>query len=173
MVTEGRREGRGEMQELMREITRRHGHQPSGDDTVTFAIQDGGARGRHVTPSLLEMRVLLSKFCRGPYSPDVRQFAYLVRLDGEFVQWNFEGCERLRRSFKEGYIQIDLGIPIHQWNLVTEREFREYVMSCVLAGAIMWIERLRRDKTVMNGEAFLRDLQLVKRAFLPDGPASL
>jgi hypothetical protein len=61
------------------------GVQTSGEDTVTH---------QHV----IELRKLLASECKGPYSEEIREFALVLRVGGIMQEFDFLGCERIRRT---------------------------------------------------------------------------
>src|SRR5690242_14084902 len=77
------------------------------------------------------MRKLLADNCRGPYSAEIREFALILRIGGEMQEFNFEGCERIRRNRKEAYITVDLGFPSYRWKGSTDSSIREYLAEAV------------------------------------------
>lgn len=50
--------------------------------------------------------------CKGPYSEEIAEFALVLRVGGNMQEFDFEGCERIRRSRKGKYITVDLGFPL-------------------------------------------------------------
>ena len=48
-----------------------------------------------------DLRRLVAEYCREVYSPDVDEFAPILRFDGEITHGNLEGCMNLRRVFKD------------------------------------------------------------------------
>jgi len=87
--------------------------------TITLGVQTSREDNRTEKP-ILEMRQLLALHCKGPYSPDIREFALILRVGGEMQEFKFEGCERIRRSRKEKYITVDLGFPSSRWKGATD-----------------------------------------------------
>jgi hypothetical protein len=136
-------------------------------DTITLAAQigDPDTENRLLAPHS-ELRRLLKDICVGPYSDDVVEFALILRIDGQFAQWNREGCAFLRRSFKERYITIDIFVPISRWNNRTEREIREYFAANVREALSLCARRLKRDKTPIDDERLMSDYELVVIEYL-------
>src|SRR5437868_2523835 len=88
-------------------------------DTITLGVQVGSRSNRTEAP-ILELRKLLAQHCIGFYSPEVKEFALVLRVGGEVQEFDFEGCERIRRSRKEKYITVDVGLPSYRWNSATD-----------------------------------------------------
>jgi len=77
-------------------------------DTITLGVQSSGdddRTGEHV----LELRKLLAAHCKGPYSDEISEFALVLRVGGNMQEFDFEGCECIRRNRKDRYITVDLG----------------------------------------------------------------
>src|SRR5437588_10318122 len=81
---------------------------PAKPDTVTLGVQTTREDDR-TRPHILELRQLLAKLCEGPYSSAINEFALILRVGGEMLEFDFEGCEKIRRNLKKKYITVDLG----------------------------------------------------------------
>ena len=125
------------------------GAQCSGDDDRT---------GKHV----LELRKLPAAFCKGPYSEEISEFALVLRIGGNMQEFDFEGCERIRRNRKNKYITIDLGFPSRRWRGATDKEIRKYLTDVVETGLLCCLHRLAKDKVVVNQSCLLSDFAEVK-----------
>src|SRR5438309_4867325 len=79
-------------------------------DTVTLGVQSSGDDDR-TNQHVLELRKLLAAYCKGPYSEEISEFALVLRIGGNMQEFDFEGCERIRRNRKDRYITVDLGFP--------------------------------------------------------------
>lgn len=73
-------------------------------DTITIGVQSSGDDDR-TDRHIIELRKLLAKYCKGPYSSEVREFALVLRIGGNMQEFAFEGCERIRRGKKESTLQ--------------------------------------------------------------------
>jgi len=134
---------------------------------VTLAEQAGGEEaGEYTDPHVLDLRRLLASQCKGPYAKDVEEFALVLRTDGDVQQFGFEGCQRLRRSFKDRYITVDVGIPKRRWKGVAPKAFRSWLADAVKEGMLCCFHRLERDGVPVDREKFLEDYDLVRARFL-------
>lgn len=75
--------------------------------TVTLGAQASREDDR-TDKHILDMRRLLARHCPGPYSPEIREFALILRIVGEMQEFDFEGCDRIRRNKENKYITLDL-----------------------------------------------------------------
>lgn len=144
--------------------------------TVTLGVQTGDLpSGEATQPHYFPLRRLLAELCRGPYSPDVNEFALILRIDGDIYHWEQEGCDRMRRSKKDRYITIDIYVPRHRWEGVSGIEIRRYLATCVEDAFRRMIGKLQKDKVSVEGDALLRDFATVKEQYLsplPEASAS-
>ncbi len=139
----------------------------SDKPTILVGAQIGDdAADRATDPHIRPLRNLLEAHCRGRYSPDVDEFSLVIRVDGDGWYWNQEGCDRMRRRKKERYITIDIYVPRSRWEGVGGLEIRKYLAACVEDAFQRMIDKLRRDKVAVDGDALLRDFAVVKEKYL-------
>lgn len=135
--------------------------------TITLGVQTSREDDRTEKP-VLKMRKLLAENCQGPYSAEIREFALILRIGGEMQEFNFEGCERIRRNRNEAYITVDLGFPSYRWKGSTDSSIREYLAEAVETGLLCCIRRLELDKSPVDSARLMRDFAKVKQLFLSD-----
>lgn len=133
------------------------GAQTSAEDDKTM---------KHVT----ELRRLLAARCIGPYSPDIAEFALVLRIGGNLNDFDFEGCERIRRNRKQKYITVDVGFPSRRWKRATDLEIRRFLVEAVETGLLCCVQRLEKDRTAVDGSRLLADYAVVRREYLPGTP---
>ena len=137
-------------------------------DTITLGMQSSGdddRTGKHV----LELRKLLAKSCKGPYSEEISEFALVLRIGGNMQEFDFEGCERIRRNRKDRYITVDLGFPSRRWRGLPDSEIRRYLADIVETGLLCCLHRLKKDKVKVHETKLLNDFANVKQHFLGNG----
>src|SRR5580698_1839679 len=117
----------------------------SSHATVTLAMQTSGDDDRTDT-HVLALRKLLATNCAGPYSSGIAEFALILRIGGNMREFDFEGCERIRRNRKEKYITVDLGFPSRKWRGVPDSAIRRYLADIVETGLLCCLHRLKKDK---------------------------
>ena len=139
----------------------------SDKPTVKVGVQSGDVPSSDATsPHTRPLRKVLQAHCVGPYSPDVDQFSLVIRVDGDIWHWEQEGCDRMRRRKKDRYITIDIYVPRSRWEGVPGIEIRKYLAACVEDAFQRMIDKLRRDKVVVDGDALLRDFAIAKAQYL-------
>ncbi len=84
--------------------------------TITLGVQSSGDDDR-TAKHILELRRSLATHCKGPYSEEISEFALVLRIGGNMQEFDFEGCERIRRNRKDKYITVDLGFPSRRWRV--------------------------------------------------------
>jgi len=133
--------------------------------TISLGAQSSGDDDR-TDKHILELRKLLATYCKGPYSEEIAEFALILRIGGEFQEFDFEGCERIRRNRKGKYITVDLGFPSRRWKGANDSDIREYLAGIVETGLLCCLHRLKKDKVEVVDAALMRDFASVKRRFL-------
>jgi hypothetical protein len=118
----------------------------------------------------IDLRKLLAldANCKGPYCPEIDEFALLFRIGGELQEFDFEGCENIRRNRKGRHIQVDLGFPSYRWRGASDQEIRQYFAHAVETGLLCCIRRLEKDKTPVDSERLMSDFSRAKKIFLAD-----
>ena len=132
--------------------------------TVTLGMQTSGDDDR-TNPHVLALRKLLAAKCVGPYCDEIVEFALILRVGGNMQEFDFEGCERLRRNRKKKYITVDLGFPSRRWRNVSDADIRKYLGTIVETGLLCCVHRLKRDKVAVAPQ-LMEDYAAVKKIFL-------
>jgi hypothetical protein len=133
--------------------------------TITLGMQTSREDDRTNKP-VLELRRLLAEQCQGPYSPEIEEFALVLRIGGEMQEFDFEGCERIRRSRKQRYITLDLGFPSYKWKGATDEDIRRFIAEAVETGLLCCIRRLEQDKSPIDSAQLMSDFAKAKLQFL-------
>lgn len=137
-------------------------------DTITLGVQSSGDDDR-TAKHVLELRNLLAASCKGPYSEEISEFALVLRIGGNMQEFDFEGCERIRRNRKDRYITVDLGFPSRRWKGVIDSEIRKYLAEIVETGLLCCLHRLKKNKVKVHEARLMSDFAKVKRHFLGKG----
>ena len=137
-------------------------------DSITLGVQSSGDDDR-TDKHVLELRKLLAAFCKGPYSEEISEFALVLRIGGKMQEFDFEGCERIRRNRRGKFITVDLGFPSRRWRGVTDSEIRRYLSEIVETGLLCCLHRLKKDKTKVHEASLMNDFTKVKQHFLGKG----
>ena len=134
-------------------------------NTITLGAQtsaEDDRTGSHV----LAFRRLLTTHCKCPYSNEIDEFALILRIGGRMQEFDFEGCERIRRSRKNRYITVDLGFPSRRWKSASDRDMRKYLAELVETGLLCCASRLEKDRAQVDIQRLMTDFSAAKKAFL-------
>jgi len=104
----------------------------------------------------------------GDYSTDVREFAFLLRIDGEIHRytelWQIVGAQKAKR--KRDWIEVEIGITKAWWQEAKNDTYKRRLADEVEAGFRSMIELLQRNKRSINAQALLDDWGRIKAAYL-------
>ena len=139
---------------------------------VTLGMQTS-REDRKTGSHVLEMRRLLAEYCNKSYSPEINEFALVLRIGGEMQEFNFEGCDRIRRNRKARYITLDLGFPSMHWKGAEDSSIRRYIAEAVETGLLCFVNRLERDKTQIDSSRLMSDFARVRELFLTNRVAPM
>ena len=126
--------------------------------SFSLGAQEGGQVGKQAVEQMQELRNLFNKWT-GEYSADIREFAFLLRVDAEFYRytamWNILGAQKAKR--KRDWVEVEIGIPETWWRLAHTNEFRKRLAEEVEKGFISMIDVLRKNRRDIKGESLLKD----------------
>lgn len=131
---------------------------------VTLGVQSSGDDNR-TQEHVLAFRKLLGRFCEGPYTDDIDEFALILRIGGSMQEFA-EGCDRIRRNRKRKYITVDIGFPSDRWRGRPDKYIREALSEAVETGLLCCVMRLERDKAAIDKDRLLSEFSRAKSAFL-------
>ncbi|MES9684871.1 hypothetical protein ABWK22_18625 [Gottfriedia acidiceleris] len=119
-----------------------------------------------VSPILIQLRKLLIQHCNKVYCKEIDEIAPILRVDGKYSEFNFEGFERLRLSKKFRYITIDVGMPQARWESKIDFEIREYLIVNLKSALEAMIKRLKKEKYEVQETLLWEDISEVEKQFL-------
>jgi hypothetical protein len=126
--------------------------------------------GRLATDARDQEQELCNMFNRwtGDYSTDVREFAFLLRIDGEFhtytEMWKICGAQKAKR--KRDWIEVEIGIPERWWRLAHSDAYKKRLAGEVEKGFISMIEVLRKNRRDIKADALMNDWKKIKSDYL-------
>ncbi len=104
----------------------------------------------------------------GNYSRDIREFAFLLRIDGEFhtytEMWNIRGAQKAKR--KRDWVEVEIGIPESWWRDANVPSYKKRLADEIEKGLISMIELLRRNRRDIKAEALLTDWKQIRSDYL-------
>lgn len=116
-------------------------------EAISVSAQFGGGPGSTlVKPHFFELKKALRSAGREIPCEVIREIAFILRVDGDIVQFNFEGCERIELNRRKKYISIDVGVPVARWKDRSDLEIAEYLAVSMRDGLEQMLSRLRAEK---------------------------
>ncbi|WP_028391111.1 hypothetical protein [Bacillus cihuensis] len=116
---------------------------------ITFGSQMGDRYSAEAEqPHLIELRLLLEKHCNKIYSPQLDEFAPILRVDGDIWFFEFEGCEKLRLYKKQRYITVDIGMPKSKWQNKSSIEIKKYLIDSLVEALNLFVKRIKKGSPI-------------------------
>jgi len=147
-------------------------HNPSVKEnlvnTFSFGAQVGGPD--YPETARRQEQQLRDAFNRwsGNYSPDVKEFAFLLRIDGRIHRytemWQIHGAQKAKR--KRDWIEVEIGIPEEWWLEAEGDGYKRRLADAVEAGFLSMIDVLRAKERQINADALLEDWHRIKVSYL-------
>jgi hypothetical protein len=104
----------------------------------------------------------------GDYCREIREFAFLLQVDGQFhtytKEWNIHGAQKAKR--KRDWVEVEIGIPEHWWREDQGRNYKRYLAREIEKGLHSMVELLQRNQHSINSEALLADWEKIKNDYL-------
>jgi hypothetical protein len=136
-------------------------------NSFSLGAQIGGQTGKASRDQMQELRDLFNQWT-GDYSADIREFAFLLRVDGEFhrytAMWNVYGAQKAKR--KRDWIEVEIGIPETWWGWSHTDQFKKRLAEEVEKGFVSMIEVLRKNRRDIKADSLLNDWSKIKSQFL-------
>jgi hypothetical protein len=130
--------------------------------------------GSAIAPQRLALRLLFNQQVRKPYSDEIHELSFVLRVDGEISSWHFKGCERLRISRRGRYITVDIGVPESRWHVIKEADLRSYLAACVGEGVELMIAKFQKERITLDESRLRRHvsaaLDLYRAKTWPEHP---
>ena len=134
-------------------------------DTITLGMQTSREDDR-TSSHVLALRKLLASRCKGPYAKEIKEFALILRIGGEMMEFDFKGCEGIKVNKKNQYITVDLGFPSYEWKGKSDSHIRAFLAGAVLEGLHCCIEHLEKRGAAVDGGRILSDFESVRQEYL-------
>jgi hypothetical protein len=136
-------------------------------EAITLGVQAGDVKSSEITrPHFLSLRKLLAQHCPGPYSQRIKEFAIILRIDGDIWHWEFEGCKNLRLRRKDRYITIDIGVPRGKWEHASAASLRCYLGKSCRDAIVLMLDKLKGEKIEVNSKALLENVDAAISEYL-------
>ena len=135
--------------------------------TVTLGADVGGEDAASATfEHVMALRVCLEKECPGPYSPTIREFALVLRIDGSVQSWGKRGVDHVRIQKKSGYATADVFVPFDVWKREQGQSIRGYLAAEVRAAVRAIAARAAKGQVSLDSDRLIRDVDTATEKFL-------
>ena len=140
---------------------------------VTIGVQAGDIESSEATrPAFIGLRKQLANHCTGSYSPQITEFAIVLRVCGSLWRFEGEGVQKLRLNLKQAYITADYVIPETRWRGLPLSDIKVYLAAAVLEALQSMSARLVKAKVPCDLAKLLGDARSATSAFLEATPDS-
>ncbi len=144
------------------------------DTKVTLGVQSGDPESSDATrPAFLRLRAQLEAHCTGPYSPDVAEFAIVLRISGSLARFDGEGVQKLRVNKRDAYITADYVVPEERWKGVPLAEIKRYFGAAAVETLQAMSQKLATAKIAIDATQLDEDARKAVAAFLAERPSHL
>ena len=146
-----------------------YGPVESGSALNSFSLgaQIGGQTSKEAREQEQALRDLFNTWT-GEYSSDIREFAFLLRVDGHIhrytAMWNIHGAQKAKR--KRDWIEVEIGVPETWWRLAHTDQYKKRIAEEIEKGFNSMIEVLRKNRRDIKAEALLHDWSQIRAKFL-------
>lgn len=97
--------------------------------------------------------------CRKQYCQIIDDFHIVFRISGDISDFKFQGFRNLRCSYKRRYMSINYGIAESFYSGKTDQEVKDQVNEVVREAIQLFIQRLKKDKVLIDTEQLLADFE--------------
>jgi len=101
------------------------------ENLFSLGSQVGGSDAAEATQQAEQgLRDLLNEWT-GEYSGAIREFVFLLRVDGEVdsytEKWKIQGAQKAKR--KKDWIEVEIGVPENWWREDQGRNFKMHLAA--------------------------------------------
>lgn len=128
---------------------------------ITLGADVGGKDAHAATAEVcMQFRQALAMECLGPYSPSLKEFALVVRIDGSVQSWGKSGVDNVRLQRKSNYASADIFVPKAVW-VEGPEVFRAFLATGIEAAIETIVHRVEQAQVQVESVQLIGD---VKRA---------
>lgn len=113
----------------------------------------------------MPLRFLLRDACKGPYSPVIRTFDFVLRIDGDVYFWNKTGFDFVYVRPKQGYATADIFVPREIWETRDTKHIRHYLAQHLRGALEIILSRMTKKQMAVERERLLADFDSALRVF--------
>jgi hypothetical protein len=135
-------------------------------NSFTLGAQVGGRLAK-ASAQEQERRDMFNSWT-GDYSSDVRESAFILRIDGEShaytETWSICGAQKAKR--KRDWVEVEIGVRERWWRAAHSDACKRRLAGEVEKGLISMIDVLRKNRRNITAEALLKDWRQLKSKYL-------
>jgi hypothetical protein len=140
---------------------------------ITLGVQSGDIESSEATrPAFMSLRRQLEVHCTAPYSPNIEEFAIVLRICGSLWRFEGEGVQKLRLNKKESYVTVDFVVPESRWKGVPIGDIKIYLAAAVAKALQAMSDKLSKSKIAVDSIKLSDDVSKATKAFLAEAPDS-
>jgi hypothetical protein len=125
---------------------------------ITLGVQAGDSiSGNTVEPYFMSLRRLLREKCNHVYGSVIKEFAFVLRIDGSIYHWEKYGCDYLRLQKKSGYVTVDVFMPLEVWHGAEDEKLKEFFITQFSEGFRLMLERTLKAGLIINDKKLTAD----------------
>lgn len=133
---------------------------------VTLGVQSGDSiSGNTVEPYFMGLRRLLRDKCSHDYGSVIKEFAFVLRIDGSIHHWEKQGCDYLRLQKKSGYATVDVFMPLEVWQGADDKKLKEFFVTQFSEGFRLMLERTLKAGIAIDDKKLRADFNLAIEEF--------
>jgi hypothetical protein len=137
-------------------------------NSFSLGAQTGGPDSRsEANAQEQQLRNMFNQW-KGNYSDDIREFAFILRIDGSIhvytEMWGIYGAQKAKR--KRDWIEVEIGIPKEWWAEAVTGKYKLWLTGEIERGFVSIIDALRAKKRDIKAEKLLGDWNKIKSDFL-------
>ena len=125
---------------------------------ITLGADVGGPDAFVGTNShIRELRELLARECKGPYSEAIKEIALVLRVDGSVQSWRKLGVANVRLQVKRSYATADIFVPTKVWDV--PHEFRRFAAESIRDACTQIAQRSARKRVTLHEKRLSHDIE--------------
>jgi hypothetical protein len=114
-----------------------------------------------------QLRVAMNRWS-GDYTTAIREFAFLLRVDGEIHSYTktfgIVGAQPAKR--KRDWVEVEIGVPRSSWQEDQGKNYKKHVAAEIDKGLRSMIELLQRNQHPIKADALVADWDQIKKQWL-------
>lgn len=138
----------------------------TGNESITLGADVGGKDAHLATHEhILALRKLLRQDCHGVYSYAIKEFALVLRVDGEIQAWGKSGVDGVKMGKKNSFVTADIFVPKEVWS-ESAHGFREFIASGFQVAIEEIIKYAQGRGVDLSAEILRRDVGVALEKYL-------